>query len=139
MSKVQSRWSREEDASLREETDLQLAGTLLDQHGKIRQCPVDIAVVPQANASQIKDWTEIAKKIPGRNNKDCRKCFITKVQGGLKKASLRSDPGVLLSSHSSVRVFSLRLYGREEILVAQRMCGMSWTFMGYCISEDGPS
>ena len=113
MSKMQRRWSREEDASLREQTDLQLAGTLLDQHGKIRPCAVNIAVVPQANAGRIKDWTEIAKKIPARNKKDCRKRFIIKVQGGLKKASLRSDPGFLLSSHSSVRAFLLRVYGRK--------------------------
>ncbi|KAL2052328.1 hypothetical protein ABVK25_007487 [Lepraria finkii] len=63
MSKVRRRWSREEDALLREETDLQLA----------------------ANNGDIKDWNEIAKKIPGRSNKDCRKRFMNEVQGGLKK------------------------------------------------------
>lgn len=46
---------------------------------------LSIVVISKAYDGDIKDWNEIAKKIPGRNNKDCRKRFMNEVTGGLKK------------------------------------------------------
>ena len=48
-------------------------------------------VSSEAYDGDIKDWNEIAKKIPGRNNKDCRKRFMNEVTGGLKKVRPKSQ------------------------------------------------
>ncbi|KAI1261348.1 Homeodomain-like protein [Xylariaceae sp. FL1019] len=57
------RWTEEEDWILYEETQKQEA------------------------ASNAKDWHHIAAKLPGRTNKDCRKRWVNKVCGGLKKGA----------------------------------------------------
>ena len=115
MSKVQRRWSREEDALLREETDLQLAGTFLKPgRNAMDHVLLTVFVIAQANDGDIKDWNKIAKKIPGRNNKDCRKRFMNEVQGGLKKVSLTNNPRFALSQHSLIGASCLRECGRKK-------------------------
>ncbi|KAH9894574.1 hypothetical protein F4778DRAFT_747487 [Xylariomycetidae sp. FL2044] len=37
----------------------------------------------QLTAGEIKDWSRVAAKIPGRTNKDCRKRWVNKVCGGM--------------------------------------------------------
>ncbi|KAI1172129.1 Homeodomain-like protein [Nemania sp. FL0916] len=61
--KVPNRWSEEEDCILYEETQ------------------------KQESAGDAKDWHRIAAKLPGRTNKDCRKRWVNKVCGSLKKGS----------------------------------------------------
>lgn len=43
-------------------------------------------VATAGNGRRI-NWNEIAKLIPGRNNKDCRKRYFNEVAGCLKKVS----------------------------------------------------
>ena len=62
MSKVQRRWSREEDALLREETDLQLAGELPDQYRQTRPCHVNIAVVIKPMLVKLRTGTKLLKR-----------------------------------------------------------------------------
>ncbi|KAI0196798.1 Homeodomain-like protein [Xylaria flabelliformis] len=59
--RVPKRWSEEEDRILYEETQ------------------------KQELAGDTKDWHRIAAKLPGRTNKDCRKRWVNKVCGSLKK------------------------------------------------------
>ncbi|KAI1323302.1 Homeodomain-like protein [Xylariaceae sp. FL0255] len=59
--KVPNRWTEEEDSILQNETQ------------------------KQAAKGTIKDWNRIAAKLPGRTNKDCRKRWVNKVCGSLKK------------------------------------------------------
>ncbi|RYC53783.1 hypothetical protein CHU98_g12426 [Xylaria longipes] len=59
--RVPKRWSEEEDCILYEETQ------------------------KQELAGDTKDWHRIAAKLPGRTNKDCRKRWVNKVCGSLKK------------------------------------------------------
>jgi Myb-like DNA-binding domain len=37
---------------------------------------------------EVRSWSEVATKLPGRSNKDCRKRFYNEVTGGLKKVFL---------------------------------------------------
>ncbi|KAK4225360.1 Homeodomain-like protein [Podospora fimiseda] len=55
------RWSEEEDAILRDEA------------------------IKQSSSGAVRDWNKIATKLPGRTNKDCRKRWVNKVCGNLKK------------------------------------------------------
>ncbi|KAI0449716.1 hypothetical protein F5B21DRAFT_508865 [Xylaria acuta] len=59
--RLPKRWSEEEDCILYEETQ------------------------KQELAGDTKDWHRIAAKLPGRTNKDCRKRWVNKVCGSLKK------------------------------------------------------
>ncbi|KAI1749771.1 hypothetical protein F4782DRAFT_533212 [Xylaria castorea] len=59
--RIPKRWSEEEDRILYEETQ------------------------KQELAGDTKDWHRIAAKLPGRTNKDCRKRWVNKVCGSLKK------------------------------------------------------
>ncbi|KAK4165467.1 Homeodomain-like protein [Cladorrhinum sp. PSN259] len=55
------RWTEEEDAILYDEAN------------------------KQSSNGSVRDWNKIATKLPGRTNKDCRKRWVNKVCGGLKK------------------------------------------------------
>ncbi|KAH7311357.1 hypothetical protein B0I35DRAFT_437949 [Stachybotrys elegans] len=61
--RIPKRWTDAEDKILYEEAKSQLA------------------------SGQVKDWNRIAAKLPGRTNKDCRKRWINKVCGSLKKGA----------------------------------------------------
>ncbi|KAI1324236.1 hypothetical protein F5Y16DRAFT_412151 [Xylariaceae sp. FL0255] len=61
--RIPKRWTKEEDRILYEETQ------------------------KQESAGDTKDWHRIATKLPGRTNKDCRKRWVNKVRGGLKKGA----------------------------------------------------
>ena len=64
---------------------------------------------PEAHDGDIKDWSEIAKKIPGRSNKDCRKRFLNEVTGGLKKVRLTKA-----SSHPKAYRFLILIPGSVD-------------------------
>ncbi|KAI0194249.1 Homeodomain-like protein [Astrocystis sublimbata] len=59
--RVPKRWSEDEDCILHQETQ------------------------KQEMAGEAKDWHRIAAKLPGRTNKDCRKRWVNKVCGSLRK------------------------------------------------------
>ncbi|KAJ3580560.1 hypothetical protein NPX13_g11 [Xylaria arbuscula] len=61
--RIPKRWSEEEDCILHEETQ------------------------KQELAGDGKDWHRVAARLPGRTNKDCRKRWVNKVCGSLKKGS----------------------------------------------------
>ncbi|GAB1316610.1 hypothetical protein MFIFM68171_06820 [Madurella fahalii] len=63
--KVKRRWSPQEDQVLRQELRKQLAK-------------------PTGKGNTI-NWSEVAKQLPGRNNKDCRKRYLNEMAGTLKK------------------------------------------------------
>ncbi|KAL8766787.1 MAG: hypothetical protein Q9209_006526 [Squamulea sp. 1 TL-2023] len=63
MAKPPKRWSLNEDRTLRSEVEHQLV----------------------VHDGEVRSWKEVAGKIPGRNNKDCRKRYYNEVMGGLKK------------------------------------------------------
>lgn len=44
-----------------------------------------IATFVGAAYGEVKSWSEVATKLSGRSNKDCRKRFYNEVTGGLKK------------------------------------------------------
>ncbi|KAH6635417.1 hypothetical protein B0J18DRAFT_418744 [Chaetomium sp. MPI-SDFR-AT-0129] len=44
-----------------------------------------------SGSGQVKDWTRVAAKLPGRTNKDCRKRWVNKVCGNLKKGAWDDD------------------------------------------------
>lgn len=55
------RWTEEEDTILHDEA------------------------MKQSTTGNVRDWHRIATRLPGRTNKDCRKRWVNKVCGGLKK------------------------------------------------------
>ena len=67
-------------------------------------------------AGDAKDWHRIAAKLPGRTNKDCRKRWVNKVCGSLKKGSWnKTEDESLMDAvdrygqrYGSVRKFSSR-------------------------------
>ncbi|KAI1402269.1 Homeodomain-like protein [Hypoxylon fuscum] len=65
--RIPKRWTEEEDRILHDETQ------------------------KQALTGNIKDWHRIAAKLPGRTNKDCRKRWVNKVCGSLKKGAWNED------------------------------------------------
>ena len=79
MSKTQRRWTPE-DAILRQEVKVLL------EDRRVSGQPSSAALDDKGDGD-IKQWSEIAKKIPGRSNKDCRKRFYNEVTGGLKKGA----------------------------------------------------
>lgn len=48
-------------------------------------------LILEVTTGQIKDWSRIAAKLPGRTNKDCRKRWVNKVCGSLKKGAWEED------------------------------------------------
>jgi hypothetical protein len=50
-----------------------------------------------AMVGEVKDWNRIASQLPGRTNKDCRKRWVNKVRGSLKKGSWDEDEDERLS------------------------------------------
>lgn len=41
----------------------------------------------RGGSGSISDWDRIAKNLPGRSNKDCRKRWLNVVAGGLRKGA----------------------------------------------------
>ena len=65
-------------------------------------------------SEQIKDWSRIAAKLPGRTNKDCRKRWINKVCGSLKKGAWSEDEDRRLCD-------AVRKHGQKSVWAT---CGM---------------
>lgn len=85
MLKTPRRWTAEEDKTL-------LAA--VSNLGKMNKpsCysnPLNYIIVGGKN--DVKDWTTIAKALPGRTNKDCRKRWTNHLVGGLKKGPWDTD------------------------------------------------
>ncbi|KAH7322543.1 hypothetical protein B0I35DRAFT_476485 [Stachybotrys elegans] len=68
---------------------------------------------------QVKDWNRIAAKLPGRTNKDCRKRWINKVCGSLKKGAWDEDED-------------------ERLLEAVRMHGQKWAIIANVVGLRSP-
>ncbi|KAK5637542.1 hypothetical protein RRF57_013257 [Xylaria bambusicola] len=85
--RIPKRWSVEEDYILHEETQ------------------------KQEMAGDAKDWHRIAAKLPGRTNKDCRKRWVNKVCGSLKK-------GPWNKSEDESLLDAVDRYGQRWTLVA---------------------
>ncbi|KEY71919.1 hypothetical protein S7711_11359 [Stachybotrys chartarum IBT 7711] len=60
---------------------------------------------------QVKDWNRIAAKLPGRTNKDCRKRWINKVCGSLKKGVWDEDEDERLRE-------AVRVHGQKWAIIA---------------------
>jgi hypothetical protein len=93
-------------------------------------------LIASAEVGATINWNEIAKKIPGRNNKDCRKRYYNEVAGGLKKvyislprshSSEESRPDICLLGPMDGR-------GRRQ---AQGICFRMWIIMGHGGTKDG--
>ncbi|KAI5926693.1 Homeodomain-like protein [Camillea tinctor] len=85
--RVPKRWTDEEDKILRDEAQKQ---------------------------GNMKDWNKIAVKLPGRTNKDCRKRWVNKVCGSLKKGAWKSDEDERLVS-------AVEKHGQKWTLVANEV------------------
>ncbi|KAI1773556.1 hypothetical protein F4818DRAFT_422995 [Hypoxylon cercidicola] len=85
--RIPKRWTEEEDKILHDETQ------------------------KQAATGNIKDWHRIAAKLPGRTNKDCRKRWVNKVCGSLKKGAWNDDEDERL-------VNAIEKHGQKWTLVA---------------------
>jgi Myb-like DNA-binding domain len=94
MSRDQRRWTAAEDDLLREGYRWQAAGMQdlrlphISLRGSISHRPAFLIVLigPSGKGHTI-NWSEIAKRIPGRSNKDCRKRYFNEVSGCLKKVT----------------------------------------------------
>lgn len=72
-------WTPEEDEALRLE---------MTEYRMIFLCPVLVfllTVMVLVEKEKAIDWCQIASKLPGRTNKDCRKRWHNAVAGGLNK------------------------------------------------------
>ncbi|KAI0465614.1 Homeodomain-like protein [Xylaria cf. heliscus] len=118
--RVPKRWSEEEDCILYEETQ------------------------KQELEGDTKDWHRIAAKLPGRTNKDCRKRWVNKVCGSLKK-------GPWNKSEDESLLDAVDRYGQKWTLVANEVgfrspdqCAKRWQSKldpnlehgGWTIEED---
>nr|QIR83206.1 MYB transcription factor [Ophiocordyceps sinensis] len=56
---------------------------MLNAHGHL--------MLHAAPGGMVKDWHQIAARLPGRSNKDCRKRWVNTVCGGLNKGSWSQD------------------------------------------------
>lgn len=65
----------------------------------------------QLATGQVKDWNRIAAKLPGRTNKDCRKRWINKVCGSLKKGAWDEDEDERLRE-------AVRVHGQKWAVIA---------------------
>lgn len=73
-----------EDAILREGVRLQSTSTATLFSESFAMSADGFHCYPAQEGRTI-NWNEIAKEIPGRSNKDCRKRYYNEVTGGLKK------------------------------------------------------
>ncbi|KAI0437525.1 hypothetical protein F4803DRAFT_538414 [Xylaria telfairii] len=118
--RIPKRWSEEEDCILYEETQ------------------------KQELAGDTKDWHRIAAKLPGRTNKDCRKRWVNKVCGSLKKGPWNKNEDESLLD-------AVERYGQRWTLVANEVgfrspdqCAKRWQSKldpnlehgGWTIEED---
>ncbi|KAI0139545.1 hypothetical protein F4776DRAFT_662498 [Hypoxylon sp. NC0597] len=95
--RVPKRWTEEEDKVLHDETQKQYYWPDAAAVGKI-----------------VKDWNRIAAKLPGRTNKDCRKRWVNKVCGSLKKGAWNEDEDERLLS-------GIVKHGQKWALVANQV------------------
>ncbi|KAI8630827.1 hypothetical protein F5Y19DRAFT_35072 [Xylariaceae sp. FL1651] len=65
----------------------------------------------QSATENIKDWHKIASKLPGRTNRDCRKRWVNKVRGSLKKGAWDEDEDIRL-------LRSVEKHGQKWTLIA---------------------
>ncbi|KAL2174079.1 Homeodomain-like protein [Thermothelomyces heterothallicus CBS 202.75] len=65
----------------------------------------------RGGSEQVKDWARVAAKLPGRTNKDCRKRWINKVCGNLKRGAWDEDEDQRLRD-------AVSKYGQRWTLVA---------------------
>lgn len=97
------------------------------------------------------NWNEIAKEIPGRSNKDCRKRYYNEVTGGLKKVDGSPEicarpakvdarlQGPWTADEDSKLKSCVVQYGPSWALIAQKMGNRSadrWRFpvpLGCCV------
>ncbi|KAJ2987587.1 hypothetical protein NUW58_g4421 [Xylaria curta] len=93
--RVPKRWTEEEDCILYEETQ------------------------KQELAGETKDWHRIAAKLPGRTNKDCRKRWVNKVCGSLKKGAWNKNED-------------------ERLLDAVDRHGQKWTLVANAVGFRSP-
>ncbi len=89
MFKSQRRWSPNEDGILRAEVELQSTGTAINLQGM--NLYTNKCLVFSVQESKPINWNKVAKRIPGRSNKDCRKRFYNEVTGGLKKVGFQQS------------------------------------------------
>lgn len=73
--------------------------------------PRTLTLAPTGN---IKDWHIIASKLPGRTNRDCRKRWINKVRGTLKKGAWAEDEDIRLLQ-------SIKKYGMKSVQSFERL------------------
>ncbi|KAI1197759.1 Homeodomain-like protein [Nemania serpens] len=88
--RVPKRWTEEEDFILHEETQ------------------------KQESTGDVKDWHRIAAKLPGRTNKDCRKRWVNKVCGSLKK-------GAWNKSEDERLLVAVEKFGQKWALIANEV------------------
>ncbi|KAK4642736.1 hypothetical protein QC761_400240 [Podospora bellae-mahoneyi] len=98
------RWTEEEDSILYEEA------------------------MKQSTTGNVRDWHRIATKLPGRTNKDCRKRWVNKVCGGLKKGLW--DPEEDRRLQSAVEKHGLRwpLIAAEVGYRSPDQCAKRWQY-----------
>lgn len=92
------RWRREEDEILRACVDEYSEWTLSRLLSQYRMCLEWLAhvwlLVAEPGCST--DWSRVATKLPFRTNKDCRKRWINRVCGSLKKGPWEADEDMAL-------------------------------------------
>lgn len=133
MFKTQRRWSPGEDAILREEVELQTSGTA--RQFKALIFGTDNGMALAAQEGKPINWNEVAKRIPSRSNKDCRKRFYNEVTGGLKKVSVpqyKDDSNRQFSDWGQTGPVDRR--GRLE---TWRLSGTIWHVVGCDCSGNG--
>jgi len=81
---------------------------------------------------RIKDWHRIANKLPGRNNKDCRKRWCNKVTGGLKKGPWEEDEDSRLKN-------GVREFGYQFVLHRQRGSGQLSEADSFSVGPSSPT
>ena len=62
-----------------------------DEEIKAYRMGTDFCWTTLVGTSDLKDWHRIAKKLPGRSNKDCRKRWCNNVTEGLRKGQWEED------------------------------------------------
>ena len=81
------------------------------------------------------NWSEVAKAIPGRSNKDCRKRFFNKVTGGLKKVAESPLSQAWVTLGRSLHELGSVVWGWG--CETRRLRKGSWHVLGADSSEDG--
>lgn len=87
MSKSQRRWSPNEDTALRNEVELQSTG-IARNFDSMNLYANKYLTVSEQESKPI-NWNKVAKRTPGRNEKDCRERFYSEVTGILKKVGFQ--------------------------------------------------